>query len=559
MELIRNKRESRKESAGFSFTKPIDKSIYREILDFNQARMDKTALRFLGKEVTFAALYKQTDLVADLLYSHGLRKGDTILTCVNGTPQTVSLLLACSKLGITAMMLTPRTSDEQLSYAVYDLKIKYMFLTAAFFPLFVSMKATDDLKEVIIMPIDKTIGEDSNEEKKLSGASNVIRWSEFIDSPVTDEAVEAFGGDNVLAACSTTGSTGIPKFMLHTNKSYVALAHVCQEIWPEWKPGDLLFSIVPTFVATGISLVLLCPLALGLPILQEPRLNPFETFITNLTTYHPRIVLATKSIWMSMAEMLREKKFDLSSITHAFTVGEVISEKELETVDGFLSHNGSPARLENMYGMSECNSILTYHFKGQKMGTSAGRAIPGAQVQVFDYSTHKECGPGEIGEVFFQTPMVMKEYMFNPKANQEFFIKDNLGETWGRTNDIGYILENGEIVICCRSKELFTNEKGESIFPFLIERVLVKDENVRRCKALGMVYQGHPALSVHLCLNHPEDPASLVKRLEAKLKSDKDVNILPDLYKIRDFFPISEAGKIDMVKMKAETDGFLMP
>lgn len=233
MELIRNGNDKSQEASSFSFKKPTDKSIYREMLDFNKARMGETALLFLGSKVSFSKLFKQTDLVADLLVSHGVKKGDTILTCVNGTPQTVSLLLACSKIGVTAMILTPRTGD------------------------------------------------------------------------------------------------------------------------------------------------------------------------------------------------------------------------------------------------------------------------------------------------------------------------------------IGYIMENGEIVICCRSRELYTNEKGESIFSFLIERVLVKDENVRCCKVLGMDYQGHSALAVHLCLNHQEDPTALIKRLEAKLKEDKDVNILPDLYKIRDYFPISEAGKIDMVKMKSETDGFI--
>lgn len=537
----------------------VDFSIYREIKNNNLHHLDDTALIFLGKKITYGALLEQADLVADILASLGLKKGDMILTCVNGTPQTVSLLLACSKMGILAMMLTPKTTEEQFNHAVYDMNIRFLFCMTAFYSIYAGFKAIDDMERVVIMPVDKSIGEDVGKKEACSDASNFMRWSEFIALIPNEKAEEVVGGSYPFIACSTTGSTGTPKFIVHVNSSYVVLEKIYQKIWPAWKRGSLLFSIVPTFVAVGISMVLLTPLALGMTIIQEPRLNPFETFIFNLVEFRPNIVLATKSIWCSMAETLSDKNFDLSSIQHALTVGEVVSRQEYESMNNFLSKNGSPAKAENLYGMSECNTAITHRKKEEKSHTSAGFPVPGVVMKAFNYDTHEECQLGEIGEIFFKAPSVMKEYLYDPVSTAEFFIKDNHGDTWGRTNDIGYILDSGEVYICCRAKERFIDKNGKSIFPFLIERVIGTDPNIKRIKIVKTMLDGNPVLAVHFTTKEPiADLNSYVDHLHKLCQEDKSLNIIPTLYKLRDFIPINSAGKVDMLAMSAETDGFVI-
>lgn len=533
-----------------------DISVYQMVVDNNREHLDETALMFLGKKVTYRALIGQADFVADLLASSGLKRGDMILSCINGTPQSVSLLLACSKMGVCAMMLTPRTTEAMFTHVVNDYNGKYLFCTTMFYPVFSSLSAIDRLTNVIIMPVDKTIGEDNEVKTHLSDVSNIITWAEYLERPVTARAETVRGGSEPLAICSTTGSTGIPKGIVLKNSSYVALEKICTKTGWNWKRGDILFSIVPTFVATGISLVLFIPLMMGVTILQEPRLNPFETFIFNLVTYRPSIVLATKSIWMSMAESLHDS-YDLSGVRFAFTVGETISKVENETVNKFLSGNGAKVSLENMYGMSECNSILTYHSADQRIATSAGIPVPYASVAVFDLQTEEECKFGELGAVYFRTPTVMSGYFMNKEATDEFFVKDDNGGIWGRTADIGYIMDNGEIVICCRTKEHFVDENGVGIFPFMIEDVIKRDENVKRCKVLATEYHGKKVLAAHLTLFHKvEDTGAYVRKLQEMCRADKSLKILPSLYKIRETLPISQAGKIDMIAMAAETEGF---
>lgn len=523
-----------------------DKTVYSEIVANNSNYLDTTALLFLGKTVSYRTLIEQADKIADILISKGVKEGDTVLTCINGTPQSVSVLLACSKIGVCAMMLTPKTTEEMFNHVIDQCNGRFLFCMTQFYPLFALMSSIDNIENVIIMPADESIGDDEEVKKNHSLSSNIIMWAEFLQTPITAKSQAVSGGDHPFAICFTTGSTSIPKGIVLPNKSYIALEKVCRKIGWNWERGDIIFSIIPTFVASGISLVLLLPLCMGVAVLQEPRLNPFETFIYNLVTYKPAIVLATKSIWMSMAEALHDK-YDLTAIKHAFTVGESISVVEWNTCNKFLSDNGAKAKLENMYGMSECNSIVTCHSQKQRSPISAGVSVPYATVAVFDIDTGKECPYGTLGEVYYQTPTVMNGYFMNQEATDAIFISDDHGEKWIKTGDIGYITDNGEIFVCCRGKERFTSADGVSIFPFLIEEVIKKEPNIKRCKMISTTYDGKPALAAHITLKNKindDEIEAYIRKLHEMCKADSPLALVPKLYKYGTPSPSARPAKL---------------
>lgn len=182
-----------------------------------------------------------------------------------------------------------------------------------------------------------------------------------------------------------------------------------------------------------------------------------------------------------------------------------------------------------------------------------------AVISVFDIDSGRECPFGEIGMLYFQARSRMKEYFLNPKATNEFFIEDNTGEKWGVTGDIGYVTADGQVVVKCRAKERFTNEKNESCFPYQIEDALYDLEEVRRCKVISTAYEGKPVMAVHISLKTDiADKQALAERMQGILRQNKEIRLLPKLFKFRESFPINQAGKTDMLGMAAETDGFIV-
>jgi 4-coumarate--CoA ligase len=69
--------------------------------------------------------------------------------------------------------------------------------------------------------------------------------------------------------------------------------------------------------------------------------------------------------------------------------------------------------------------------------------------QIVSEQNNKICDIGEVGELFFQGPTVMKGYLDNEAAT-----KDSIIEGWLRSGDLGFVDEDGYYYIIDRIKEI---------------------------------------------------------------------------------------------------------
>lgn len=532
-----------------------DVTIYRRMLDNNTDRLDETVLICADKAMSYRTIIRQADHVADVLTSLGIRKNDMIMLAGEGCAQTVSILLACSKIGVGILMLRDKTPEETFNMTVSTIDIPLMFCEAGEYVKYAAMAGTAELSRVVILPVGVAIGEDETAGgSAANSSSNVILWKDFLNIPVTEEGEEVLGGNYPLAICSTTGSTGVPKGIVMPNSSFVALERKIKMNDMSWEVGDVILSIVPPYIVSGVSFVLLVPMLLGLTVVLEPNRYEMPVFLSEISKYKVNHVLSSKSPWLIIAEYFRDG-WDFSSVKGAYTVGEPISEAEYEKINSFLKDRGSRAQLHNYYGLSEANTILTC--ATETSTSTAGRAMLTDTIAIFDTETQKEKKLGEVGELYFRTPSVMKEYLYNPKATREFFIRDNEGNRWARTGDLASIDEKGEITVYGRMKEKFTDENGAVLFPYMIERIIGDEENIYRLKMISTERDGKPCVALHIVpKSQPEDPKAYADKLYAMLCSDGSLSVLPKRIKLRPDFPMNDGGKVDMIAMAAEEEGF---
>ena len=153
----------------------------------------------------------------------------------------------------------------------------------------------------------------------------------------------------------------------------------------------------------------------------------------------------------------------------------------------------------------------------------------------------------------------MQNYFMNRPATKEFYFFDDRDLRWARSGDVGYITPRGEIVICCREKEKYTDQSGNHIYPFEVERVINEYPSVTRSKVLKTFSNGEEVLSVHFTMSEaPTDIASVCRQMLAKCR-EAGLAVLPKLFKCRDSFPLNKGGKIDMVAMANEKEGYIIP
>jgi len=124
------------------------------------------------------------------------------------------------------------------------------------------------------------------------------------------------------------------------------------------------------------------------------------------------------------------------------------------------------------YGLSEASPVISSNsLSSIKIGTS-GRLVKHMDLKICD-TEGNELPEGQAGEIVIKGGNVMKGYWKNPEATAEA-IKDG----WLYTGDLGYMDEDGFLVVKGRFKSLLIASDGEKYSPEGIEEAIVENSKL---------------------------------------------------------------------------------
>jgi long-chain acyl-CoA synthetase len=86
-----------------------------------EERPNKTALCYLGVDVTFGELDGYSNQFANMLFENGFRKGDIVGINLPSTPEYVIALIGTLKAGCVVSGVSPLMSAPQVQYQMSDL------------------------------------------------------------------------------------------------------------------------------------------------------------------------------------------------------------------------------------------------------------------------------------------------------------------------------------------------------------------------------------------------------------------------------------------------------
>ena len=159
----------------------------------------------------------------------------------------------------------------------------------------------------------------------------------------------------------------------------------------------------------------------------------------------------------------------------------------------------------------------------------------------------------------------MIEYFKNQEATEKFFYTDINGDKWSLTGDIGYINEDGSLVVLGRKSD-FSIINGNKFYNFDIERAILQSNTVKLCEI-----QTHPdddnRLVAHivweneinsLLKKNPEKQEEYLSELQkVVLKAMKSSDAVPYSFCVRDGFPSAQSGKRDIKFVKNDIDNLI--
>lgn len=123
------------------------------------------------------------------------------------------------------------------------------------------------------------------------------------------------------------------------------------------------------------------------------------------------------------------------------------------------------------YGLTECSPLAAVNHDSYFNNKSAGLVLPGGELDIVD------AGDDGSGEIRYRGDNVMLGYY-----GQSELTAETIKNGWLYTGDIGYIDENGFLIITGRKKNVIVTSNGKNVFPEELEMYLSRcplvDESV---------------------------------------------------------------------------------
>jgi acyl-CoA synthetase len=254
-------------------------------------------------------------------------------------------------------------------------------------------------------------------------------------SPGPSPASQRLGaGDDVFLLNSTSGTTGLPKVVVHDQARWFAFHELAVDAG-ELTAADVFMSVVPAPFGFGIWTSHVTPTLLGSPCVVMSRFEAAQAI--DLIEEHRVTVLAavtTQFLMLLESPVFRSEAF--ASLRVMFTGGEAVPGRRASE---FEDRTG--ALVLQFYGSNETGALsrtTTRDDREHRLGT-AGCVIESMNVRLF--------GDGQPG---CKGPLLSRGYLDDPAANRELFTPDG----WMLTGDIVTIDEDGYLTVVGRTSDL---------------------------------------------------------------------------------------------------------
>src|SRR6266853_2057037 len=496
-----------------------EETLYTLLAGHAARRPAAFAVRDGRRRLTWAELQTLVDAVAADLDAADLKRGERVAVWLPNRVEAVAVLLACSRQGYVCNPSLHR------NYTVAEI-VELLGRTRAA-ALFAQPGYGADAKAADIFAATAELPSLRRVYSLGPGAESAFR------PPDTLPPVDS-NPDKVVYLAFTSGTTGTPKGVMHSDNTLLANARAMVEDWHH-DERTILLSLSPlshhiAAVAVAQSLAAGMELVVNAP---PAGLTPLDWILETRATY----VMGVPTHAMDILGEMRQRRLDnLGAVRTFYMAGSPIPR---EVAQAFLDRGVTP---QNVYGMSE-NSSHQYTLPTDDPGTivaTCGKACRAYEIRLWDQENPDlEVAPGEIGEIGGRGACLMLGYFDNQEATEESFNRSG----WFMSGDLGRFDQNGNLAIVGRKKDLIIRG-GHNIHPAKIEDLTMRHPAVARCAAFAVADE---RLGERVCLSvifHEGAGASadaLLRHLHEAGLSRFD---MPEYFIAIREYPLTASGKI---------------
>ncbi|WP_230859620.1 non-ribosomal peptide synthetase/type I polyketide synthase [Actinoplanes aureus] len=271
------------------------------------------------------------------------------------------------------------------------------------------------------------------------------------------------GPDDLAYVIFTSGSTGRPKGVPVTHRAMANYLDWSLEAFG-YRGEDRLAQTASICFDASVR-QLLAPLLVGATVVAWERdtVRDPDELLKRVVRDRVTVWSSVPTLWERLLGAAEKQRPDLA-LRWVHVGGEELSAAHVRR---WFDLFGPGQRITNLYGPTETTINATYHLISERPGDDVthlpiGRPVGGAVVEVVG-EDGRECGPGEVGELYIGGAGVAAGYLDDPSAafvergGQRWYrsgdraVRDTDGVLWfrGRVDDQvklhGYRIEPGEV------------------------------------------------------------------------------------------------------------------
>lgn len=472
---------------------------------------------------TFAELEALSTRLALGLRHRGVRRGEPIGIHTGQTPETLLAHLAIYKLGAVAVTLSQLYGPETLAHAARDSGLRIVF--------------TERKLWSQVIPALGTLPQSL--EPIYSGEDGADGFERIAQEPLADFQPEPTRANDPALLMYTSGSTGLPKGLLHGHRildAYMPTVRLFYNLETGapalrfWTPADWAW-------VGGLLDLVLPALVEGYMVVASSRRFEAERAFDLMARHEITHSFMTPTALKRLAEFDDPQQKWALRLSTVCTGGESLPSEVVHWCERAVK-----ATCNEFYGLTEFNHLVgnckaLYPIRPGSMG----RAYPGHGTTIVD-EQGRALPPGEVGEIVAPVtdPTLFLGYWQQPGIPEKL----RLGE-WLRTNDLAYRDADGYFWYQGRNDDLIKSA-GYRIGPAEVEDCLVAHEAVAEAAVIGAPDPDRGTVVKAFIRLRPGHNASdmLVRALQEHVKTKLAAYKYPRRVEFVTEFPLTNSGKI---------------
>jgi long-chain acyl-CoA synthetase len=398
-----------------------------------------------GLELDYGGLDERARRLASLVRQVGVAPGEVVALAMGNDPRFVECLLGVLRAGAVALLVNTKLGPDTVTYIAGHSQVR----------LILGHGRLERVERAL-----QTGAPEGCDSLSMSDGRDEYEAALSRYDPAPSAVVDP---DALALLMYTSGSTGLPKGVMlsHSNTWWQARSDARTMLMDSADRGLVMG---PLYHANALWAILLPMLYVGGSLVVLPDFDP-PRVLEAIDRHGITFMSGTPSMYSLLLAEADRGNYDLSSIELLQCGSAPVPAELLARIQARFTR----CELVETYGLTEGGAnVLTPRWGIKKLG-STGLPVPDVEIRIVDPADdERDCGVGEIGELWTRSPANALGYLNEPERTAEKFV----GDGWLRTGDLFRRDEQGYCYFCGRTDDMIS-VGGENVYPKEVETIIL--------------------------------------------------------------------------------------